>query len=93
MAKMKEPTSFNQMQVKLKDLRYKVRALQKGINELKSTGIRESEIYQMVLRSANRFYDSPRKYQKPLSVVMVKAIISGVEHLEDFVYPDKKLNP
>ena len=90
MAKMKDPKTFEEMKIKLKDLRLKVRALQRSMNNLKATGIRESELTHMILRSANRYYKGVMKYRKPITQTMVKAILDGVDNLEEFVYPPQK---
>lgn len=79
---MKEKTEIEK---KVEEFRGKIVAIQKSIQQIKRTGISDSILYLIIQRSSQRFVSN--KYSNPLAIGDVKAIIAGIEDLENYMFP------
>lgn len=69
----------------IKSLKEKVHAIQEGVCELRHYGLRDELIYHAVQRAAQKH----NKSYTPISIGDVKAIMSGLEELHDYMFPKK----
>ena len=70
----------------IKALREKVFAIQEGVSELRHYGLRNDLIYHAIQKSSQKF----NKSLKPIAIGDVKAIISGIENLYDYMFPKSR---
>ena len=62
----------------------KIHAIQKGVCELRDTGIKDSVLYLLIQRNSQRFTNI-RNNQ--ISIDDVKAIMRGIATLPDYIFP------
>lgn len=79
---MKERT---ELEKRIDEFRKKVMAIQKAFQQIKRTGINESVLITIIQRNAERFNTNRRT---PISAKDVRAVISGVETLEKYLFEE-----
>jgi len=79
-------TEKTELEKKMDEFRKKVTAIQKAFQQIKRTGFNESVLVLLIQRNAQRFNSSSRK---PISTIDVRAVMSGVETLEDYLFEEE----
>jgi len=79
----KEKTKLEE---KFDEFRDKIIAIQKTVRQIKRSGISESVLYGIIQRNSQRYLNN--RYAKPITISQVKAILSGIETLEEYVFED-----
>ena len=77
--KMKK-TDFH---AKIEETKDKVEALQKGVEELKQTGIKENVLFNLIKMSSQKHCSSSNH---PLTIGDVRAIIKGIQSLKEYMF-------
>lgn len=75
-----------EFQESIDKLKEQISVLQKAIRSMKRTGLSENILYKAILSSANRYYKSTY-FRKPITLKMIKAIVEGIENLEEYIFP------
>jgi len=88
---MKEKKVEPEITVKIKDLRAKVQAIQKGVKSLKTVGVEEKILTLLIQKSAQRYYKGTYGHRH-LGVGTVKAVLKGMENLEKYIFEETKNN-
>ena len=78
---MKKET--NKFEQSVKDLKETVQAVQKGINDLKQSGLNEDLLIYAIQKAAQPFNHSYTQ----IKVGDIKAMISGIENLKSYIFP------
>jgi hypothetical protein len=65
------------------ELKVKVLALQKAVDELKKIGIRESVLLHAIQRNAKRHHTG-----NPIPITHIKFILKGVETIKEYLFPE-----
>jgi len=79
------------LEKKVDEFRGKITAIQKAIRQIKRTGIEESVLYLIIQRSSQRFQKS--RYTNPISVGDIKAVIAGIENLQEYMFVELEKSP
>jgi len=79
------------LEKKVDEFRGKITAIQKAIRQIKRTGIEESILYLIIQRSSQRFQKS--RYTSPISVGDIKAVIAGIENLQEYMFVELEKSP
>ena len=74
-----------EFEISLQRLQRQIRALQKGINEIRATGINDVLLYQAIRACANKHYKE--RYSKPIGIPIIKAVVEGLGSLKDYIFP------
>ncbi len=82
---MKMAKGKKEFEVSLKTLQKQIKALSKGINDLRATGINETVLYHALRSCANKHYSN--RYYKPIGTPVIKAVVEGIGDLEDYIFP------
>ncbi len=77
-----------QLEKKFEEFQDKINAIQKAVKQIKKTGIKDVVLYGIIQKSSQRFY--PSRYSSPISMGQVKAIIEGIENLDEYVFEQEK---
>lgn len=78
-----------ELEERIEEFRNKISTIQKSIRQIKRTGISENILVLIIQRSSQRFLT--HRYSKPLNIGDVKAIIAGIEDLEDYIFPKEEV--
>ena len=68
---------------RIEDFKEKVDAIQKAVEELKATGIRESVLIYAIQQAANR-----HRTGSPVTISSVKTILLGMEDISEYLFPE-----
>jgi hypothetical protein len=71
--------------IPMEDLKLVIQKLQKAVNELRLICIRESVLHFLIQRSAGTI-TSVSGRQQHIPITHIRAILSGIENLEEYVY-------
>jgi len=83
-------TDKKEFDISLETLHTQISALQKGLNLLRKTGINDDLLYIALQRCAQRHYSD--RYNKTISIKIIRAVVSGIGDLGEYIFPSEEEN-
>lgn len=75
----------SEFKMAIENLTGKVSLIQKAVEEIKKTGLNEDILFFAIQRSAQKF----NKKYTPVSIADIRAIVSGINALESYMFPEE----
>ena len=86
---MKDKTEF---QKRMDELKEKIGGISKAFVGLKKTGISEDVLFKIIRDAANSHYSAPNYGNRnPITIKLIRAVVEGVQGLEEYVFPKEDL--
>lgn len=71
---------------KIEGLKKQISALQKGVADLKASGIRENILFIAIQKSAGIHHGG----NNPIPIGHIKNILEGIENLDSYLFPEEE---